>query len=382
MKAGVGFSDHQDPFIAGSSAARKAIETSGTPNLLVVFTTDFYDPEKVLSGIKSIHSTTKIVGFCCGGIITKQGVHTQGIGICSLSGNFYAGTSLHKGLSQSPWKVGVQAGKEILDQGLEKGTILVLPDGFQANMSEMLRGLYSQTGPDFKYIGGGAGDNLKFFKTYQFTEKDISNDALALAIIDGLEISTGIGHGWKPIGYPLTINKVVGKTVFEIDNIPAFHAYSQRLGNISKEDFKYQGMIHPLGFPDIAGQYIIRDPISANGDDSITFVTEIPSQAVGNIMDCRIHDLIETARIAAYNAISCIKKPAFTLLFDCISRILLMEKQFQEEISAIQRLSGDNVPLLGALTFGEIGSYSDVPLLHNKTTVVAVGDSLEGKKNA
>ena len=58
---------------------------------------------------------------------------------------------------------------------------------------------------------------------------------------------------------------------------------------------------------------------------------------------------------------------------DCISRVLLMGDRFVEEIQAIRQAVGADVPLLGALSFGEIGSYVDVPLLHNKTTVIAVG---------
>ncbi len=381
MKSGVSFSDHQEAFYAGAQATRGAIEQSGIPTLLVVFTTVSYDSKQLLAGIKSVANNAKIIGFCCGGIIAGDEIHQRGVGICSLSGDFRVMTMLLKGLSENPWGVGCQAGKKLAEQDIEKGSIIVLPDGFQTNMSEMLRGLYSQIGPDFKYIGGGAGDNLKFFQTYQFTENEIASDSMALAILDGLEICTGIGHGWKPMGHPITISKVSGKTVFEMDNMPAFHVYSKMLGGISKKEFAYEGMMHPLGFPDITGQYIIRDPFSVNDDDSISFVTEIPSQAVGNIMECNIPDLITTAGTAAYAALNHVSHPGFALIFDCISRILLMGDHFKEEIAAVKKALGKDVPLLGALTFGEIGSYSDVPLLHNKTIVVAVGNASQGTKN-
>jgi len=89
-------------------------------------------------------------------------------------------------------------------------------------------------------------------------------------------------------------------------------------------------------------------------------------------MDGQIAQLIETAEDAAREAAAAVLDPACILLFDCISRVLLMGDRFAEEIRAIRAAIGPEVPLLGALTFGEVGAYEDVPLMHNKTTVVAV----------
>lgn len=373
MKAGVAFSNHENPAQAGREAAAQAVLISGPPALTILFTTDAYDPEAVLTAVKAEIGPSKLVGFCCGGIITADGVHPQGVGICSLSGTFRVETTWQAGLGDDPLDVGRKTGEALLKSGIQHGTIIALPDGFQANLAEMLRGLFGPLGADFQYVGGGAGDNQKFFKTYQFTEQGWGSDSVAAAVLEDVAIATRIGHGWVPMGEPLVMTKVRGKTVFEIDGVSAFSAYRKRLGGISREEFKTQGMLHPLGFPDVFGQYIIRDPLTVNDDESIQFVTEVPSQAVGNIMDGQIDQLVETAERAAQEAVAAIHKPSFVLLFDCISRVLLMGDRFSEEILAIRDAVGPGIPLLGALSFGEIGSYEDVPLLHNKTTVVAVG---------
>lgn len=373
MKAGVAFSNHSDPGHAGCEVAQQAVSQSGPPVLSILFTTDAYAPKAVLDAVLKKINGSKLLGFCCGGIITTEGVQTQGVGLCTLSGNLRTTTTLQKGLSRNPEEAGRNAGEALLQDGIQQGTVIALPDGFQADLSEVLRGLYNRMGATFRYIGGGAGDNLKFFKTHQFTEQGFANDALAAAVVDNIAVSTGIGHGWTPMGDPLVMTKVQGKIVYEIDGIPAFEAYRKRLGDISKEEFQRQGMFHPLGFPDVFGQYIIRDPLTVNDDNSINFVTEVPSHAVGNIMEAEIKQLIETAERAGKQAVSGVHKPSFVLLFDCISRVLLMGDRFNKEIRAIRNAVGPKVPLLGALTFGEIGSYEDVPLFHNKTTVVAVG---------
>lgn len=90
-------------------------------------------------------------------------------------------------------------------------------------------------------------------------------------------------------------------------------------------------------------------------------------------MEGEIPDLIDTAGQVALKVIQNVEKPNFVLLFDCISRYLLMGEDFEKELEKIKEVIGPNIPLIGALTFGEVGSYTDVPLLHNKTTVIVLG---------
>lgn len=373
MQAFASISTDIDSYGAGRKAVSGLKYDTNSNLLLIIFTTDNYIMDQVIAGVKNIAKDAYIVGFCCGGIITGSGVIKQGVGILALNGDFKAKTTLVKKLDENPYSTGEQAGRELLSSGIKDGTVIVMPDGFQSNVSEMLRGLYNAMGPGFQYTGGGAGDNLKFFKTYQFTEKECSENALAAALVSGIDWGISIGHGWLPTGEPLVITEADGKCVYEIDGIAAFTEYSNRLGNISKDDFPSKAMLHPLGFPDISNHYIIRDPLKVNSDNSIFFVTEIPTQAVGYIMDCNIESLVNTAYKTAGKAAEIINRPSFVLLFDCISRYLLMGNNFQKEINMIKQVFKDDVPILGALTFGEIGSYARVPLFHNKTTIIAAG---------
>jgi|Deesub1362B_J571_1020462.scaffolds.fasta_scaffold05168_3 hypothetical protein len=381
MKAGIAFSTDRDSWQAGRKAAEGAMESSGQPVLTILFTTDSYDQERVFEAVREVVGDSKIVGFCSGGIITSDEVLNKGVGVCILGGDeLKVATSLQEGLSKDPYSVGQRAGKELLASGIDKGTVFVFPDGFGANISEMVRGVYNAMGPDFKYLGGGAGDNLRFFKTYQFTERGIASDALAVAVLDGIKNRVAIGHGWRPKGEPVIIGDAEGKRVFEIDGRPAFEAYSERLGGITVEDFPEYGMKYPLGFPDISGNYLIRDPLRVNPDQSIEFVTEVPSNAVGYIMEGNVEELIETAGSVGEKAAKGIVQPQFALCLDCISRYMLLGEEFKRELEVIKEAVGKNIPIIGALTFGEVGSYVDeVPLFHNKTLVLTVcGSEKEG----
>ena len=373
MKVGIAYSTLNDSRRAGTEAAEEAVKSSGKPALTFLFTTDSYDQEIVFEAVKGVVGDSKIVGSCGGGIVTSEGAFQQAVAVGTLSGaELRVMTSLQGGLDEDPRGTGCRAGEELLTSGINKGTVVVLPDGFAANISESIRGLYNSMGPNFKYIGGGAGDNPRFFKTYQFTEAGVKTNALAVALLNGVVIETGIGHGWKPGGELVVITKVKGKRVFEIDSRPAFDAYSERIGNITRDKFPEWGMRYPLGIPDIHGNYLIRDPISVNDDKSIDLVTEIPTNAVANIMEGNVTDLIETARTVAKLVSKKVAEPQLALIFDCISRYLLMGEEFEEELRAIRNAIGMKVPILGALSFGEVGSYANVPQFHNKTVTIAV----------
>jgi hypothetical protein len=118
---------------------------------------------------------------------------------------------------------------------------------------------------------------------------------------------------------------------------------------------------------------LIRDPLCIGEDNCIDFITEIPRHGVGSIMVGHVDDLIRCSERTMSQAVKQIAHPRFALLFDCISRYLLMGDRFAQELEVIGRSLGTDVPMLGALTFGEVGCYVGGPLFHNKTLAVAVG---------
>ena len=59
-----------------------------------------------------------------------------------------------------------------------------------------------------------------------------------------------------------------------------------------------------------------------------------------------------------------------TFFIDCISRVLFLEGDFEQELQAVSR---SGIPLIGALTLGEIAnSRNDYLEFYNKTSVVGV----------
>ncbi len=377
MMVGIGYNDEKDSELAARHAAKQAIDESDEPSITFLFTTDNYNQEKVLSTVKEVIGESKLIGACTPGIITSKGILRRGIGVCTISGKIKVETHLEK--NSNSWRNGEKAGKILKNSGINSGTVFVFPDGFADNISDILRGLYNSLGPNYTYIGGCSGDNLRFSKTYQFTEKGVHSRSLAVAIVKGIEFSSGVGHGLRHTGYPMIVTKAAGKRVYEIDGRPAFDVYSECLGGISREDFPTFGMKYPLGLPYANKTFLIRDPIDVKEDGSIEFVTEVPQNSIVTLMKCDVNELIVTAEKVAQTAIEGVKSPKIALIFDCISRYMLMGRKFEEEFNVVKKTIGD-LPILGMLTFGEVYGSFNVPVLHNKTIVVAVGGKRYGYK--
>lgn len=373
MRVGTGYSLESDSTRAGRLAAEEAVRKSGEPAITFLFCTDNYEPEKIFEAVKISIGKSKLVGACVPGIITSAGVFEKGVGVLTISGSeIEAVTHLEEGIAQSPYSSGEKAGLELRRSGLCSGTVFVFPDGFAANISNLLRGLYNSLGPKFVYAGGGAGDNLKFYKTYQFTEQGFGSNALAAALVKGVDFRAAAGHGWKPAGQPMMVTKADGKKVYELDGIPAFRRYSESLGGIEKKHFSYYGMKYPLGIPSRGGEFLIRDPHCVEEDESIMLVSEIPQNTVAMLMKGEVDDLTAAASRVAKQAVGSESCRA-ALLFDCVSRYLLLGKNFKQELAAITKNIGSGTPLMGMLSFGEISNVSGVPFFYNKSVVLVVG---------
>jgi hypothetical protein len=375
MEIAVAYSQNKNSKKAGEEIAKKVVKITGQPDLIILYTTEFFNQKDVIAGVKKIVGNTKIIGCCAAGIITKDGVFKDAVGIMSIKSNrLKCITDVELNVCKNARYAGIRAGEKLIKTTAKEGTVLVLPDGFASNVAEIVKGLYHVMGSDYEYIGGGTGDNLKFFKSYQFNEKKLASDSLAVALISGINMKTRIGHGWKPMGDPLLISKTNGKKIIKIDGKPAFQAYSKHFKDITSKNFSYYGMLHPLGLPNIAGEYIIRDPIRLNKDGSIDCVTEVPENSMVHIMSGNKKLLIKAAHEVAKEAVKGFKNAKFAWIFDCISRYLLLGNDYKHELDTIIKTIGRDIPLLGILTFGEVGGdYDGPPLFHNKTLVITLG---------
>lgn len=387
--ANVGLSKQDDAWQAGSEAASQAMAgMDGQADLVIAFTTDRYDQEAAVAGIRSVSGSAPLIGCCAGGVITAHDLSTDSVAVMALrSEGLRVTLAMEEGIHDAPYHVGETVAEALsqhlglADVGAQHEVVIALADGLTGALTEVVQGAADALGPICPLAGGGAGDNLRFLKTVQFINDQVRSDALAAALLRApAPIGIGVGHGWKPVGRPLVVTRSEGNVVHELDGQPAFEVYrriwADEAPDLDVEGFSAFAMAHPLGMPLGGGEHLIRDPLRARPDGAIECVAAVPENAVVHVMSGEKDSLFAAARAAAERAVDELagRPPAAAIVFNCISRLILLGDDAATEINHIQDVVGHETPLIGMFSFGEIAAppESQLAVLHNKTVVVCV----------
>jgi hypothetical protein len=265
---------------------------------------------------------------------------------------------------------------EIAEVGQTK-TMIVLVDGLAQRISALIDSLFHLYGLDFDYIGGGAGSLSFEQKPCLFTNHGLIQDAAVLGLLT-IESGIGVSHGWQRISGPYQVTEVDRNVIKSLDWQPAFDVYRQVVESASGETFTADNFFdiakrYPFGVNKLGAEHIVRDPIVLGENGALVCVGEVPEESYVDILAGDVASLVDAAGTAlnrgqaAYEGSS---PPSTTLFIDCISRVLFLEDEFDQELKAVY---DKQTPMIGALTLGEIAnSGQDYLEFYNKTAVIGV----------
>ncbi|MBN1764521.1 MAG: FIST C-terminal domain-containing protein [Sedimentisphaerales bacterium] len=267
-----------------------------------------------------------------------------------------------------------------IDESLSTGdtkTMLVFVDGFAKRIGAVIDSLFNVFGLEFNYIGGGAGSLSLKQKPCLFTNEGLIQDSMILIMLN-MESGVGVCHGWNEVAGPYKVTESDQNIIQTLDWKPAFQVYREVVEQHSQMTFTDDNFFdiaksYPFGINKLGTEKIVRDPLMAGENDSLVCVGEVPQESYVHILTGDVDSLVNAAHTAltlsenTFNT-ECEKK---TILFiDCISRVLFLGDEFIRELEAV---SHNDIPLIGALTIGEIAnSQKDYLEFYNKTSVVGV----------
>jgi len=118
----------------------------------------------------------------------------------------------------------------------------------------------------------------------------------------------------------------------------------------------------------MAAEQIVRDPYRVAADGSMTCFGEMPEGEFVTVLQGDPDSLVAAAQAAHDHALSGARRPDALCVFDCVSRMLYLDEEFDRELDAVR---SETLPLFGALTIGEIANDGSGHLdYYNKTAVV------------
>jgi hypothetical protein len=381
---GVGISENRDPFLAGSEAAKGALYQIHHKEitLAILFSTIHFANQELLEGIKYALGPVKLIGCTGAALITSSGVKKYGVGLMLISSDKI---KLGSGCVKDIDKKGARAAAdEFAHHALrelklsQRDLALVLSDGLVENGSELLRGLKDVLGLSFPIFGGSSADNFTFLKTYQYYNDEISTNSMVGAVFSGENLfGIGLRHGWKPLGKPHTITKAHGNVIQEIEGKPAVSIYEEYFGK-SQDEIKKSliriSVYFPLGlFVPGETEYLLRNAIRIDKDGGLICSGDAQEGAEIRLMMGTKEWALKAATDAAVEAKRAVENKTIkgAVVFESISRIKLLGRLTEQELSRIKETIGD-VPILGLCTYGEQAPLKSLELqgqtrFHNET---------------
>jgi len=402
MHTGIGLSIEKDPVQAVKEATATAnINIRNQKiDLALVFSSIDFSYSTIFRTIGSaLKENVPILGCSGAAIIANQGVYKHGIVVMLLS--LPEGVSLNTACikeikTKGPLNAGRELGEKLLYrfQDVHRVLSIILSDGLMDGSSNFIYGLQERLGKSIPLVGASACDNLSFSKTYTYYNKEVLSDS-AVGMLWGGKLNFGLGikHGWKPLGKQRTITKCEGNIAYEIDNAPAVKIYEEYLASDLSElqkELKRISTLYPLGMY-LPGEeeYLLRNTLSIEKSGSLRLqgnVTEgsIVRLMIGTKESCleATQQAVEEAKKGLFNpTLDFSKEPKknFVLVFDSVSRYILLGREASKELKIIKEGFGENTPIIGLYTYGEQAplravSYQGQAYFHNQTiAILAIG---------
>lgn len=389
---GVGTSKKADAFTAGREAVKMAYAQmrQERADLVMVLSSSRYNHQELLKAITPLDKETQLIGCTTAGEITVLGPETNSVAVMAIkSDTIKFSTGLGENISKNARLAGQLAARMAAKTKYAPRNLLIMfPDGLSGNGSDIIRGAQDVLGTSFPIVGGSAGDDFCFQKTYQFFNQQILSDSVPCLLLSG-EMAFGIGlrHGWQPIGKFRTVTKSWSNLILEIDHKPAVSIYEDYFGKeadeLKKEPLARMAITYPLGIK-IEGEseYLIRDAISVTEEGALNCAAEVPRGSQIRIMVGSKEWALAAASSAAKGAKDNLKSsvPKAAIIFNCIARSKLLGRRSKEEIDIIREVLGADVPIIGFYTYGEQAPLSSEirkgnSFFHNETVVIlTLGD--------
>jgi hypothetical protein len=222
---------------------------------------------------------------------------------------------------------------------------VLLCDGLSA-MEEQIVTTFYFTEPDFKIVGGSAGDNLQFKETLIYIGKKRVH---SVAIFFDSKTKTQIlkENLYVPMQKRLLVTDAdpIRRIVRKFDNKPAATEYAALLG-VSEKNLPDYFMLNPLGRV-IEGETYIASPMKVNSDKSITFYSQILPNTFVDILELADYNTVMKQTKSSIRI-----NPSFALSINCILRSLyFIDKQMWPKVNE-QLLSVCNNQT-GFISYGE-----------------------------
>lgn len=389
VHVGIGFSQNSNPEKAAREAAlqAKTLLKRERIDFALILNTVHYSAEKIVPLIYETLEQTKVIGCSTAAMILGDQIEKRGITVmaCYSDNVRFVNTYLRRLDLQNMLESGKTLGKNAVRefQRQNRNIFLILTDGLLKNTSELVAGVKSQFTDDLPIVGAGSGDDFHFEKTYQYCNNTVMTQSAVGVLIGGM-LHCGIScrHGYRPLGKPHVINGTEHNVIRTIDRQRAADIYRQyfdeeaetlRVSATGQINIRYPLGIHYTH----RNEYLLRNVLNTLEDGSIVCQDSVVPQSEVHIMFGNKDFCMQAAEEAALDVRQQLmgKPPSLIMVFESITRYKLLGRSSQEELRLIRKILGENIPLVGMYSCGEIfddGHTENPTQAHQNGSIVVI----------
>ena len=236
---------------------------------------------------------------------------------------------------------------------------------FSCRGEDIMKTFTTEKDLNFPFVGGVAGDELSFTKTFVGMDEKLSTEGIAVMIMK-MKIPFLCDHYTHciPTNMAVTITKVdiQTRTVWEIDGQSAAPYYAKLIG-VSNVDTLTPGdfAAHPMGI--VVGDQVYVRSINtlAEGNIGLACACQLEPQTKVHIL--KLGDIIDNARKVVRYAESFTPNLQSAILFNCVGRYL--------ELKQLGKIAAFN-DVFKHLGFIGCNTYGEELFTHHNQTLTAV----------
>ncbi len=325
-----------------------------SPRLVLFFASSRYDPASISRAMHEAFPDAQVIGCSTAGEIASGRVMKDSIVAMAFDGDTIEDVACSVATDAASPDSLVDAvqglegeiGTPLRELDFQKYVGVILIDGLSGAEERVMDRLGDLT--DVTFIGGSAGDDLKFQSTYVYLNGAAYTNAAVLALLkpaSGFDIiKTQSFRTLDTVLVPTKVNEK-RREVIEFNNMPAVLTYARALG-VPVEEAPKKFMHNPVGL--VTGDdFFVRSPRQIEGG-SILFYCMVKEGMELALLESA--DIVADTRRAVDEKVRQLGGASALINFHCILRALELEEKCQEE--AYGSIFTD-IPTIGFSTYGE-----------------------------
>lgn len=402
-KAGVGFSEKTYSRDAGIEAARVALAQAGAEgcDLVLLFATAKHDPKLLRDGVRDVVGPqARIIGGASVGVITNDRMgyegHQAGAAVIS-SDAMTIDLFKERGLADNEYGVGSALGQQIRSKTYEgQENLLLMYDLVKSRTSEamslnitspLLRGMEQSLGDWPATAGLGLLGSFQFNPGFHWFDDEVEGQqleeqsALALMLSGDVRMDTVIMHGCCPSSGYHTITKADESVILEIDGRSAADTVRGLMGvdqDVGWEDFPIF-TVFGINKGDKFGafkkdDYTVRmcQAVDRERGGLAVVADDLKTGTEFQFMRRSIDFDYMGEQVRALRDRLNGSRPFFAFYINCAARAGAFSGMDEEDAEEMQRVIGDEIPLLGMYSGVEIAKVGSDIVQNNMTGVLCL----------